>query len=156
MGRKKKPTAIHIAQGTHQPCRHGDPESEPQFVDAGSAPVAPDWLGEHGRAVWAELAPQLSPQGCLTNVDLPAFACYCEAWDELRASLAAIEIHGRIATSEKGGSYQHPAVGIKNKAIARIRDFSHEFGLTPSARAGLNVKAVAASVTEGKGRFFAG
>ena len=155
MGRKRKPTDLHVAQGTHQPCRHGDPTSEPQFTDAGSATDPPDWLGEHGRRVWIELAPQLSSQRCLTQADLPAFACYCSAWDDFHAALSEIESDGRVATSDKGGLYQHPAVGMKNRATAIIKTFGSEFGLTPSARAGLHPnKPTDNGKPNGKKRFF--
>lgn len=137
-GPKPKPTALRVFEGDPGRLlakRHG--EAQPGIPDA--VPQPPEWLGKIGKAKWRELAPHLYPIGLLTAVDVDALALYCEAWDELFAMRALIDESGAVAVSEKGGEYQHPAVGIKNKAIQRIKQFGALFGVGPATRVGLNV-----------------
>ncbi|MCE9556764.1 MAG: phage terminase small subunit P27 family [Planctomycetes bacterium] len=129
---KPQPTALRILRGN--PSKLPLPANEPQPKILAIVPEPPTWLGEVGQSVWREEAPKLHALGLLTAVDLRALALYCEAWEELFEARKSIESHGLIATSEKGGEYQHPAVGIKNKAIQRIKQFGAEFGMTPSSR----------------------
>ena len=69
---------------------------------------SPVTLGEHGRREWER---RYKP-----GIDVDVLEWYCEAFDEYHDSLAVIREQGRVAYSEKGGAYQHPAVGTKNKA----------------------------------------
>lgn len=137
-GPKPKPTALRVFEGDPGrllPRRNG--EVQPPRGD--SPPEPPDWLGEIGKAVWGHVAPHLHTIGCLTLPDVKLLALYCEAWDELFVSRAVIEAEGLTLTSDKGTTYAHPAVGIKNRAIQRIRVIGGEFGMSPAARVGLNL-----------------
>ena len=44
-----------------------------------------------------------------------------------------------IATTDKGNVIQHPAVGVRNKAWERVVKLARQFGMTPSARAGMAI-----------------
>jgi P27 family predicted phage terminase small subunit len=135
-GPKPKPTALKVFEGNRvRANRLGEvvPPGGPE------PPAPPDWLGPQGKAAWNEIAPVLFPIGCLTKSDYRLLCTYCEAWDDFFAARAVIEVEGMIATTDKGTCYQHPAVGIKNKAIQRIRQIGGDFGLSPSARVGLNL-----------------
>ncbi len=46
-----------------------------------------------------------------------------------------------VSVSEKGGQYQHPAVGIMNQASQRIRKFGSMFGLALSERKSVELKS---------------
>ncbi len=54
MGRPRKPTKLHVLQGTKNATRHKDRAAEP-IITTGIG-GAPDWLGAESRAKWAELA----------------------------------------------------------------------------------------------------
>lgn len=136
-GPKPKPTAIRVREGN--PGRLPINADEPLPPIWPQCPTAPEWLGDIGRAKWTEVAPTLLGVGCLTVADYDLLAMLCEAHDELHAAMAEIAEHGRVAYSDKGSAYQHPAVGIKNKAIQRIRQFGNDFGMSPAARTGLKV-----------------
>jgi P27 family predicted phage terminase small subunit len=99
-------------------------------------PDCPEWLGVSGRAKWAELAPLLLDTGCLTLADGDFLAMYCLAHDDLAEALAAIAKGGTEVVTEKG-TFEAPAVKRKKDAIARIKQFGAEFGLSPSSRVGL-------------------
>lgn len=95
-------------------------------------PRCPDWLGEHGKAKWLELVSLLSPvDGLVKPAFGDALAMYCEAFEEFLLARAEIEAEGATCMSDKGGAYQHPAVGRKNKAIQRMKQFGAMFGMSP-------------------------
>lgn len=142
-GPKPKPTAVRLFEGN--PGNKPIDPNEPKPAVPDHVPVAPDWLPDVGRAKWHEVATHLWQIGCLTSIDTDALALYCEAWDEFYTAREEIKIHGLVAISENGNEYQHPAVGIKNKAIQRMRQLANEFGMTPAARAGLKITGPGAS-----------
>ena len=128
-GPKPQPTALRLLHGSR-----AKPVNEPQPARLSAVPDPPAWLGDVAASVWREEAPKLHSLGLLTSIDLRALSLYCEAWDELFQARKSIEKHGLIAVSEKGGAYQHPSVGLKNRAIQRIKQFGAEFGMSPSTR----------------------
>jgi P27 family predicted phage terminase small subunit len=48
---------------------------------------------------------------------------------------------GLIVVSDKGNSYQHPALGIMNSARADVLKWAREFGMTPAARSRISIDA---------------
>jgi P27 family predicted phage terminase small subunit len=136
-GPKPEPTALKLFKGN--PGKRPLNENEPKPVSAVNSPAPPTWLGEVGQAKWRELAPQLYAVGCLTLLDYDGLASLCEAHDTFHAAMGIVEKEGMVAVSAKGGAYQHPAVGIKNAALQRIRQLGNDFGMTPSARSSLKV-----------------
>jgi P27 family predicted phage terminase small subunit len=100
----------------------------------------PEWLGEPGQAKWADMVAILSPvHGLLKPAFVDLLGLYCEAFEEILDAKAEIEKEGATCMSDKGGMYQHPAVGRKNKAIQRMRVLGALFGLSPSDEAGLKI-----------------
>lgn len=65
---------------------------------------------------------------------MAALAAYCESVADLQSAIAAIEAEGATFVTEKGYVGQHPAVAMKAAAMARIKIFAREFGLTPASR----------------------
>lgn len=135
-GPAKQPSAITNLKGNPGRRDYG-PEPEPPV----GLPECPEWMGEVGRAKWAERVEKLQATNpkLITQLDGDALALYCEAWEEFLDARAEIEREGATCMSEKGGTYLHPAVGRKNKAIARLKLFGALFGMSPSDRVGLNV-----------------
>ena len=132
----KEPTALRELKGNPGRRDYG-PEPEPPS----GVPDCPEWLGDVGRAKWAERVAKLvatNPK-LITQIDGDMLGLYCEAWEELLDARAEIEREGPTCISDKGGTYLHPAVGRKNKAIARLKVFGALFGMSPSDRVGLSV-----------------
>jgi P27 family predicted phage terminase small subunit len=115
-------------------------------------PAMPSWLSREGKAEWRRVVPELDRIGLLTVVDRAALASYCEAWSLLHRAQADVEAHGvTLYTVEKtfegeGGSTtiyatvaKNPAVTVMRDAMATIRSFCSEFGLSPSSRARMTV-----------------
>ncbi len=133
-GPQKTPTAILERRGSSLlPNRHDDPK--PTMGDPG----VPEWLSDEAKEAWTQHSAELVRWGLLTVVDGFAYSLLCQTYADYVDAVAVVREHDQIATSEKGAVYQHPAVGIMNKASERLMKACREFGLTPSARSGMNV-----------------
>lgn len=79
-GPKRKPTALHVVDGTFKPSRHGEIEaSEPQ--PEGQL-EKPKWLKQRvGGQVWDEWAPELT---WLKRIDSEKFAGWCKLAQAVR------------------------------------------------------------------------
>ena len=123
---------MHRLEGTfRKDLGHGKDAQYPLLVDLNP----PDWLSAVGCLKWEELVRYLGTvPGLLAEADREAMGMYCEAWEDFVAAREIVERDGPMVMSEKGGMYQHPAVGMKNKALERMRLLAREFGMTPSAR----------------------
>jgi P27 family predicted phage terminase small subunit len=117
-------------------------------------------LAPQAKKLWKALAPQLEKLGLLTKIDGAAFEAVCQEyaiwvqcelylkkagrttvmnrkseWDEDR--------EGNIVehVTDSGYEQQRPEVAIGNKALAALKAFCTEFGLTPSSRSRINLPA---------------
>lgn len=107
-GRKPKPTALKLLDGTRKDRINTDePSAPPAELDP------PEWLYKMARDHWIELAPILSRAGLLTQADRPALALLCEAFQRFR----------------------HDPEDTKARDL--YRRMLAEFGLTPSSRSRL-------------------
>lgn len=104
---------------------------------ADGIPDTPAWLDGVALEAWQQLVEKLHRMGLLGDIDGHALALYCEAYQEFCFAREYIKEHGMISVSEKGGEYQNPMVGIKNKAAERMNRLGSQFGWSPSARVGL-------------------
>lgn len=107
-------------------------------------PSCPSWLAKEAKREWRRIAAELEALGLLTRVDRAALAAYCQCYARWVAAEAALRRpDGSMTlttTTDKGNIIQHPAVGIANKAMAEMRAFLSEFGMTPAARTRINAK----------------
>jgi P27 family predicted phage terminase small subunit len=94
------------------------------------------------------LAPHLLKNGLLTRIDQTALTLLCEALAEYCECRAIVESAVKdsqggglkyITYTDKGNIIQHPAVGVMNKAWGKLVKLLVQFGMTPSARAGLAI-----------------
>lgn len=137
MGRKKKPIEAHKREGTYRPCSHKGPELEAQ------RPVKPEDLKGTGSKAWDELAPVLEDMGVLTIADGLALRLLCDSYGFYMDACDTIETEGKYLTliNKGGGEYvtEHPAVKARARCWKEVETMARQFGLTPSARTGLNV-----------------
>ena len=108
----------------------------------GACSSPPRFLKGPALTEWKRIGPELRRLGLLTKLDRAALTAYCQAWADLRWAIETIAQDGRIAELPNGTRYRHPAVDIQIKAVEKIRAMAVEFGLTPSARANLEIKPV--------------
>jgi P27 family predicted phage terminase small subunit len=76
--------------------------------------------------------------GVLTVADGVALALLCDALVDFLHAAAIVKEEGCIARTDKGVLFQHPAVGVKNKAWERVVKVLREFGMTPTSRPGIH------------------
>jgi P27 family predicted phage terminase small subunit len=138
-GPAKEPLALKIAKATD---RAEDRRSVAASMPS-AAPVKPAWLehiGDIASEVWDEAVADLDKTpGLLCRADGPALSAYCVAWQRFHDAQEQIARDGITCFGEKGGQYQHPAVGIQHKAIEIIGRIGAKFGMTPSDRSGLRL-----------------
>lgn len=140
-GRPRKPTALHVLEGTTRPDRTN--LSEPQPVLTDDRP--PIWLKGRGRRGWKWVAPVVRQMKILTDADKAALALLCDALGDYVECQEALRQGGRwYETLTKLGERMikpHPAVAMASDAWRRAARMMVEFGMTPSARS--RVKAAA-------------
>ena len=145
-GRRPRPTHLKLLEGN--PGKRPINEDEPEPEVPAKVPRAPAFLGKEGKAEWRKLVPELMELGLYTSIDRPALTAYCEAWDTWRQAEDHKRKHGVTTTTPNGYEVQSAYVGIANKAMAHVRAFLAEFGMSPSSRSRVGVKPKSKDDTE--------
>jgi P27 family predicted phage terminase small subunit len=146
-GPPKTPTALTLVKGN--PGKRKLPKNEPK--PESSAPPPPADLGPDGVKEWQRIVEPLARLGLMTDLDVLALAAYCDAADTwMRARrifeqlAGASPKTGAFMVRTPNGSVQiAPIVSVIRTARADMVRFAAEFGMTPSARAGMEVDPAA-------------
>ena len=96
-GRKPTPTAIKELEGN--PGKRPLNTKEPKPVK--KAPSCPKWLEPEAKKEWRRLAKQMEQIGILTEVDMAAFAGYCQAYARWKEAEEFITQHGSIVKTPR-------------------------------------------------------
>lgn len=123
-GRKPKPTRILKFEGNpghRSKKRLKDIEVQPGL------PECPDWIKGTAKTEWDRVIPILDGMGLITKADLAAIVCYCLAYATLQSE-------------QKKKDSKDRNLNIKN-AMAMIKGFCIEFGMTPSSRGRMSLKS---------------
>ena len=75
-GRKPKPTALKVLEGNPG----GRPLNPNEPKPAKKAPRCPAWLEDEAKKEWKRMGKTLEQMGLLTEMDMAAFAGYCQAY----------------------------------------------------------------------------
>lgn len=129
-GRKPKPTAIKQLEGN--PGKRKLNSSEPQ--PDRKAPKCPEWLSEEAKIEWHRLADVMEAMGILTEIDMAAFAGYCQSYARWKDAEEFISRHGAIVKTPSGYWQQVPQVSIAQQYLKDMHKFAEQFGLTPASR----------------------
>lgn len=129
-----KPTALRVLHGD-RPSRINRDEPKPRALP----PQAPPWLTAAAAAEWARIVPDLVTMGTVYATDTMALAAYCEAVGRLQLAVTEVERGGLLVADRDGDLRKNAAVAMARDATHDVRVLAREFGLTPSARAGLRV-----------------
>ena len=109
------------------------------------APECPSWLNDEAKEEWDRLADKMVNLGTLTEMDMAAFAGYCQSYARWKEAEEFIEKHGTIVKTPSGYWQQVPQVSIAQTNLKVMLKFCSEFGLTPSFRS----RMIAGEVQEG-------
>jgi P27 family predicted phage terminase small subunit len=136
-GRKPKPTALKVLEGTARKDRILKNEMQPARLDG--LPLAPDFLTERGREEWHYLCTELHALGMLHRVDLSLIGAYCNELSIYFEAEAILRAKGRIMTLKNPDGtikyiQQAPHVAIARNALKTAMQLGSQFGVTPSAR----------------------
>lgn len=129
-GRKPTPTAIKMLEGN--PGRRALNKDEPK--PAKKAPRCPSWLEDEAKKEWKRMGKILEQMGLLTDMDMAAFAGYCQAFARWKEAEEFLTQHGSIVRTPNGYLQQVPQVTIAQSNLKIVLKFCEQFGLTPSAR----------------------
>ena len=129
-GRKPKPTAIKELEGNPGKRQLNSKEPKPDK----KAPKCPDWLEDDAKAEWNRLSEQMERLGILTEVDMAAFAGYCQSYARWKAAEEFISKNGAIVKTPSGYWQQVPQVSIAQQYLKDMQKFCEQFGLTPASR----------------------
>ena len=129
-GRKPKPTALKMLEGNPG----GRPLNEAEPKPQKKAPRCPPWLEDEAKREWKRMAKVLEQMGLLTEMDMAAFAGYCQAYARWKEAEEYISEHGTVMKAPSGYCQQVPQVSIAQTNMKIMLKFCEQFGLTPSAR----------------------
>lgn len=129
-GRKPKPTAVKVLEGNPGKRQLNMFEPQPEK----KMPECPDWLEDEAKAEWHRLCKNLYELGLLTDLDMAAFASYCQAYARWKEAEEFITQHGSIIKTKTGYWQQVPQVSIAHSNQKIMMQAAAEFGLTPSSR----------------------
>jgi P27 family predicted phage terminase small subunit len=138
-GPKKTPAEVKKARGTARADRDGGSHPEPPK----GRPECPPHLAEDARAEYDRLCTVLDGMGILYESDRGAIAAAAVQWARWVEAEKQIQELGTVIRSPSGYPVQNPYLAISNKALTLLKGFYAEFGLTPSARAGLHLEKAA-------------
>ena len=85
MPKPRQTDAQHIAKGTFQPSRHGDPAKKLKLKNVAVVPRAPVGLGAVGRRAWRKYAKVLIDACAFTEGDFAILRSFCQADEALVA-----------------------------------------------------------------------
>ncbi len=128
-GRKPKPTALKVLEGN--PGKRALNKNEPCSANI---PICPDWLEDEAKAEWDRMSGVLGNMGLLTDMDMIAFAGYCQAYARWREAEEFLSKYGPTVTTPSGYIQQVPQVSISQTNLKIVLKFCEQFGLTPSSR----------------------
>lgn len=105
----------------------------------GALPRCPAHLNSVARKEWRRLASTLHSIGVLTVADRAALAVYCQTysrWVEAEEKLASTPM---LLKTPSGYVQQSPWLSVANKQMELMARYMGELGLTPVARARLDI-----------------
>lgn len=129
-GRKPKPTALKMLEGNPG----GRPLNTKEPRPGKKAPRCPSWLEDEAKKEWKRMAKVLEQMGLLTEMDMAAFAGYCQAYARWKEAGEFLTQHGSMVRTPNGYLQQVPQVSIAQTNMKIMLKFCEQFGLTPSAR----------------------
>jgi len=107
--------------------------------DADRRPARPSWLKGEGARTWNRLAPTLHRKGLLDEWGATEFAIWCNEVGNYIDAARLVNDTAILARGHRNVLRKNPALSVQRDAIPAIRLLGAEFGLTPAARAGLDL-----------------
>lgn len=136
-GPAKQPTKLRLMRG--DPSKVGKNKKEPK-PPAGCEP--PPFVKGETLKVWKEIAPPLLAAGIITQADAIELGHFCETEVSYRQAMAEVLRDGPLMINRYGDKQPSGAFKAAMQARAQLSRDADKFGMTPSARAGMQIKPV--------------
>ena len=133
-GRKPKPTHLKLLEGN--PGKRDLPKNEP--VPRAAFPEKPDDFTTGAASdCWDRIVVELEAMAILHSADRDALVMYCEAWGTYRTAQVSVGkgILINRGTDKEPHPVTNPAWRIGRDAMSILMRLGESFGLTPAARA---------------------
>lgn len=130
-GRKPELRVID-SDGEHPSAPSGSAAS----ADRPALPLAPDWLPPEGKAEWDRVIGDLVRRRLYVAADSSAIEMYCVAVAQVKQCQAVMATEPMFITPTTGTGMPrpHPALRTMNQAMAQVRRYAAELGITPISR----------------------
>ena len=149
-GPTKTPTAVLKLTSPFRAKAREQTEPKPEP----GRPTCPAWLSKDAKSCWRQTVPHLEKMRVLTKADRNALARYCEFWATWREAQEFLHEHGmtyavdvdghvmpaNIPHVSPAGFKEYPQANLVVKLAGVLERLEKQFGLTPSARASLQVE----------------
>lgn len=110
----------------------------------------PKWLDKEAQTEWKRVIEELGENTELKTVDLKALEGYCQSYSKWVSCEKVMQKEGYTFKTPNGYIQQRPEVSISKQALADMRAFQKELGLTPAARSRMNKNNNSNSTEEDK------
>ena len=92
-----------------------------------------------GRTEWNRVAPTLQSIGLFTEADFRALEMYCDSYSRWRKARLMLAKEGMSVGTRNGYRQKSPHITTIKESFTQMLQMMTEFGMTPSARAGMDV-----------------
>jgi P27 family predicted phage terminase small subunit len=99
----------------------------------------PKGMSKPAAAEWRRTVNLLASAGVVSELDVNALTIYCNAIAMHRQAQEQIDKLGPVVVGSTGTPIKNPYLLVQKEAWERIKTLQAELGLTPSARAKLNI-----------------
>ncbi len=140
MAPPRTPTKLKVLRGEARPSRLNRSEPQPR----GARPRMPLDMSPAAQAIWRRVVRAMSTTGVITAADADILRAYCEAASRYAHAARTLEQTGPLITAagrgaRRGELVKNPLHQIVRDNALLLRATARELGLTPAARAGLQV-----------------
>lgn len=137
MGRRgptPEPTVAKLARGETRPSRVNRMEPLPRHA----APRMPKGMSKRAQEVW-RLTMRDAPPNLIMAADAPVLRIFCDAFAFYEQGADIVGRTGLVVRGRNGELVKNPALPSMRANADAVRLLARELGLSPAARAGLQV-----------------
>src|SRR3954452_14152125 len=127
--------AAKLARGETRPSRLNGLEPLPRS----SRPSMPPGMDPVAQAAWRHVWKEFGDSGVLTGADTHLLRLYCEAYSRY-VEAAELYAKGSPLLSKHGTIVKNPLHQVVRESADQVRLFARELGLSPAARANLQIR----------------
>lgn len=145
-GRKPKPLADHLHEGTYRPHRHGRVDQEGRGIVAGAGarrPPMPSGLDARAKRAWKVLLKDLESAGLLDVADAPLYEAFVVMLSRAQCARALIDRDGMLVASPREGLLvANPMIRAERDALKLLEQLADQLAVGMRTRAALGMAIV--------------